>query len=67
MNGQMMLYVDQYGGKIYADTVRSLREQCGGGRVFKIYRDKKDGRTVHVGYMVGPLWFTAYKPVEIDQ
>lgn len=67
MKGNMTLYVDQYGGRVYATTLKDLRAQCGGGRVFKIYRDKKDGRVVHVGYGVGSRWFNAYQPVEIEQ
>lgn len=58
------LYVDQYGGRIYADTVKSLKEQAG-GRVSKMYVDGKDGKTYHVGYVVGNRWFTAYEPVKV--
>jgi len=29
-----------------------------------MYCDKRDGRTVHCGYVVGRRWFTAYAPVE---
>ena len=67
MRGKTMLYVDQYGTRIYAKTVRELRAQVdmGGGRVFKIYRDLKDGRTVHVGYGVGNRWFDAFAPVQL--
>ena len=27
----------------------------------KVYLDKEDGSTVHVGYIVNGLWFTLYK------
>jgi hypothetical protein len=64
MNGTLTLYVDQYGGRHYARTVRQLRESCGGGRVSRMYRDKADGRTVHCGYVVGRLWCTAFRPFE---
>jgi len=43
MRGKQILYIDQYGQPIWARTVKELREKCGGGRVFKIYRDKQDG------------------------
>lgn len=56
------LFVDQYGRKIVA---RSLREKANGGKVSKMYRDKKDGRTVWTGYVVGASWFTALKWVEV--
>lgn len=65
MNGKAMLYVSQSGQHYFARTVAELRATVGGGRVSKMYRDKKDGRTVHVGYVVGRLWLTAYQPVEI--
>lgn len=65
MNGQLMLYVDQYGDKLWARTVKELREKCGGGRVFKIYCDMKpDGKSYHVGYGVGPRWFNAFQPLK---
>ena len=65
MKNKFTLYINQYGNKIGATTVKSLREQAGGGRVSKMYIDKKDGKSYHVGYVVGKQWFTAYKPVEI--
>ena len=65
MRGKPMLYVDQYGDKFYASTVRELREKIGGGRVGKMYRDLKDGGTVHVGYVVGRHWCSAYAPVKL--
>lgn len=32
----------------------------------KVYQDKKDGRTVHVGYAIGHYWILLYKlePIE---
>lgn len=62
MNGKPILYVDQYGSKIMAYTLRELRERCGGGRVFKIYQEGEDGKSLHVGYGVGQRWFSAYIP-----
>ena len=64
MNGKTTLYVDQWGNRFYAQSTRALRDQVGGGRISKMYRDKIDGRTVHVGYVVGRHWLTAYQPVE---
>jgi hypothetical protein len=67
MKGKRLLYVDQYGNRFYASTVAELRSQIamGGSRVSKMYRDKKDGSVVHVGYVVGEHWLTAYAPVEV--
>jgi hypothetical protein len=64
MNGKMMLYIDQYGQPIWARTVRELRVKAGGGRCFKIYADKKDGRVVQCGVGVGSRWFNRFVPWE---
>lgn len=64
-NGKPTLYRDQYGSEIVARTVKELRENSGGGSVRKMYVDKKDGSTVHIGYVVGPHWYTAYQRVEL--
>jgi hypothetical protein len=58
------LWIDQHGAHVWAHTVKELRERAGGGRVAKQYCDKKDGTTVHNGYIVGGRWFTRYAPVE---
>lgn len=57
------LYIDQWGNKWWAKTVRELR-QAVGGRLSKMYVDKKDGTPVHVGYVVGRHWCKAYRRVE---
>ncbi len=66
MRGKQTLYVDQYGSRFWAKTVKELRGMIGmgGSRLSKMYVDKKDGRTVHVGYVIGQHWLTAYQPVE---
>lgn len=66
MHGKPCLYVDQYGNKFYARTVKELRGkiQGGGSRVSRMYNDKADGTTVHTGYVIGPHWLTAYVPFE---
>lgn len=70
MNGKMMMYIDQYGMRVSASTVKELRAKVGGGRVSKMYRDTRDDATgevgaVHVGYVVGMHWFSAYVPAAI--
>lgn len=57
------LFLDQYGNHVWARSVKDLREQAG-GRVSKMYQDRRDGTSVHVGYVVGARWFTEYAPVE---
>lgn len=65
MNGKQTLYLDQFGNRWWAKTVKELRSQIGmgGSRVSKIYIDKKDGRTAHVGYVIGRHWLEAFQPV----
>lgn len=65
MNGTLTLYIDQWGNRFYSTTVKHLREQLGGGRISKMYIDKRDGRTVHIGYVIGQHWLTAYRPLEL--
>lgn len=64
MDGKLTLYIDQYGSHHWARTVKELRQTIG-GTVSKMYVDKKDGRTVHCGYVVGSLWCTAYSPIAL--
>lgn len=52
-------------GHIFATSRKELVEKAGGGRVSKMYRDGTDGKTYHVGYVVGPRWFVAYAPVKV--
>lgn len=63
MNGKPVLYIDQYGQKLWAKTVKELRQKVGGGRVSKMYHDR-DGKTIHCGYVVGQRWFSAFVPFE---
>lgn len=69
MRGKPTLYIDQWGTKYWATTVKDLRAKLGmgGSRVYKIYVDGKDGRTLHTGYVIGEHWLTAYQRVEIVQ
>ncbi len=66
LNGTQTLFIDQYGQPVWAKTLAELREKAGGGRASKQYGDKKDGRTVHNGYVVGARWFTAFAPIEVE-
>lgn len=61
------MFLDQHGNRFYADSVRKLRKQIGNGssRVEKMFRDKKDGGAVQIGYVIGGHWLTAYQRVEI--
>jgi len=60
------LWIDQYGNRFYAATLKELRVQIGmgGSRVSKMYCDKKDGSTVCTGYVIGQHWLSHFTPVE---
>lgn len=58
-----MLYVDQYGTRFYASTVRTLCEQLDHTRATRMYVDGKDGNTYHIGFVIGKHWLRAYTPL----
>lgn len=62
MKGKRILYRDQFGYTWFAKSIRNLREQIP-GRVSKMYVDGMNGKTYHVGYVVGKHWCTAYTPM----
>jgi predicted esterase YcpF (UPF0227 family) len=66
MKRKQRLFIDQYGHKYFAKTIKELQDQMGFAklRVTKMYRDKDDGRVVHVGYVIGGHWLTMYAPIE---
>lgn len=64
MRGQLTLYVDQWGNKFFARTVRELWKQIP-GRCYRMNVDGMDGRTYHIGYIIGQHWLEAYQPVRI--
>jgi hypothetical protein len=64
MKGKLTLYVDQYGNKYYAYTLKELKERHYiPGKVSKMYVDGKDGKTYHIGYVIGQFWLKAYRPI----
>ena len=57
------LYVDQYDQKVWARSLKELRELAGGGTMTKMYvDDAKTGAPYHVGYIVGGRWFYEFTP-----
>ena len=63
MNGKPTLYMDQYGQHFHANTVKALRQQIP-GRCDKMYVDQKDGGSIHIGYVIGRHWLTAFRRIE---
>jgi hypothetical protein len=60
------LYLDQFGHHVFARTRKELVQKAPvTGRISKMYLSKKDGTTVHCGYVIGSSWFVAYVPYEI--
>lgn len=59
------LFIDQYGNRFFAHTVKDLRKQIGmgGSKVEKMYCARKDGSTIHTGYFIGNHWLSMYAPV----
>jgi hypothetical protein len=61
-----VIAVDQYGRVFPVDPKRpraSLLGQLGHKHADKIYRDKKDGLAVHVGYVIAGHWLSLYQEV----
>lgn len=61
---------DQY-NQLY-DTLgkfprKELLYRLGATRADKMYVDKKDGSTVHNGYIINGLWITLYKIVPFEK
>ncbi len=50
------LWLNQYGEKFRATTIKELR-------VSKMYRDTKEGKVIHTGYVIGRHWLSEYQPV----
>lgn len=69
MKGKTLLYLDQWGNRFWASTLKELRLQIGSGgsRVSKMYVDKKNGSRAHIGYVIGTHWLTAYQRVELSK
>lgn len=63
----MHVAIDQYGTRLYLHGKhprKLLLEQLNRKHASKVYLDKKDGGTVHVGYIVAGSWWSLYRLVE---
>ncbi len=56
------LFIDQYGNRFYASTIKELKQNLIGA-VSKMYVDRK-GESFHIGYVIGQHWLTEYAAVE---
>ena len=65
----MYMAIDQYGQTYHSLTHprKELCEKLGRKHVEKMYVDKKDGSTKHVGYIINRLWLTLYKVEGVEK
>lgn len=61
----MFMAIDQYGHHYdgLKDPRKDLLNRLGKKHVEKMYRDDKDGKSYHVGYIVGGLWLSVYEVI----
>lgn len=59
----MYMAIDQHGQTWHGleRPRRDLLKKLGRAHASKMYRDKKDGRTVHVGYIIAGLWLEVFE------
>lgn len=60
------LAVNQYGEKVSLPRAdqsprKQLAQQLGTSKLEKMYIDKKNGSTAHVGYVAGDEWWTLFE------
>ena len=57
--------VDQYGNTIHGlhNPRSDLLDRLGCSTCEKMYVDKKDGSSAHIGYIVGDSWYTIYEVI----
>jgi hypothetical protein len=62
--------IDQ-NGKHYDDLGKyprkELMRRLGYKKAGKMYVEKKDGSSLHIGYIVGPYWITLYELRRIEK
>ena len=65
MKGNLLLYLDQFGNRFFARSVKELRAQIANGksRVSRMFMTTKQG-DFHVGYVIGQHCLTAYCPIQ---
>lgn len=59
----MILARDQYGNEILLTSEhprKELMDKLDSSHADRLYRNKVDGRTVHVGYVIRHHWYTFY-------
>ena len=69
MSHRRFMAIDQYGNTHHGLEYprRDLLRILGRKHVSKMYIDKNDGRTMHIGYVIGGLWLTVYEVKRMEQ
>ena len=63
-----MVAIDQYGQRVYIPGRHPRQELLSAlDRKYaeRMYVDRRDGRTMHCGYVIAGRWLTLYAPVEV--
>ena len=66
-NDEVMLAISNHGSKVWLKGRHPRKELCEAlnrRNARKIYRDKRDGTTVHCGYIVAGEWWNLFVPYE---
>ncbi len=61
--GVALMAVDQYGHTYHGlkNPRKELCERLGREHADRMFVDGKDGKTYHVGYIIGGLWLTLFE------
>jgi hypothetical protein len=63
MNGKLAHFKDQYGYWYVASSLKELKSKYKlTGKVDKMYI-VDEGKTYHIGYVIGKLWLNVYFPL----
>jgi len=65
----MYMAIDQYGNTEHGLEFprKELLERMGVKRASKMYQDKKDGSSVHIGYVISGRWFILFKVTPFEK
>jgi hypothetical protein len=64
MANESLMAIDQYGQTYHGigpHPRKRLLEILGAKHADKMYVDGKDGKAIHIGYIIRGLWLTIYK------
>lgn len=62
--------VDQFGQTYHnlgPHPRKELMRRLGTSHAARMYRDKKDGRTVHIGWVIAGRWLSLYEVTPVEK